>query len=162
MSRKLDDLTSTLQPLAYEFLARCTEAKIPLLIVDTLRTMREHRANLKSGASKVTFSLHLPRKVRTATWAPAFEHMDMPDDEDKSDAIDIVPLSEFQRLRPTPPTPRVKMKLLWHTHQSGVLLPAWTTIGRIVRSIDGLEWGGSWRGFKDYGHIQLSQAKRGL
>ncbi len=161
MSRKLDDLTSTLQPLAYEFLARCTEAKIPLLIVDTLRTMREHRANLRSGASKATLSLHLARKVRLQTFGP-FDYPEYKTDFLKSDAMDIVPLSEFQRLRPTPPTPRVKMKLLWHTHQSGVLLPAWTTIGRIVRSIDGLEWGGSWRGFKDYGHIQLSKAKRGL
>lgn len=59
MSRRLDDLSPAFRPLAVEFLARLVEAKIPVLIVDTLRTQEEHRANLKAGRSWVKHSKHL-------------------------------------------------------------------------------------------------------
>lgn len=59
MSRRLDDLSPEFKPLAIELLARLTEAKIPVLIVDTLRTPAEHAANLANGTSWVTHSKHL-------------------------------------------------------------------------------------------------------
>ena len=37
MSRALDDLDARFRPLAVELLARCAEAGVPVLIVDTLR-----------------------------------------------------------------------------------------------------------------------------
>jgi hypothetical protein len=46
MSRRLDDLDPRFRPLAFEFLARLTEAGIHVMIVDTLRTPAEHAANL--------------------------------------------------------------------------------------------------------------------
>jgi hypothetical protein len=61
MSRKLDDLSSDLRPKAFELLARLTERKCLVLIVDTLRTREEHEANLRAGTSKTALSKHPPR-----------------------------------------------------------------------------------------------------
>ena len=59
MSRKLDDLAEVFRPVAMILLARLVEAKIPVLIVDTLRTPAEHQANLAAGVSWVKHSKHL-------------------------------------------------------------------------------------------------------
>lgn len=59
MSRLLSDLAPEFQPIAYKLLALFTEAGIPTLIVDTLRTPAEQAANLASGASKTLNSRHL-------------------------------------------------------------------------------------------------------
>jgi len=73
VSRKLDDLSERFKPKAIELLARLTEAGIPVLIVDTLRTPEEHAANLANGTSKAKRSKHLD-----------------------GDAIDICPYAVFQ------------------------------------------------------------------
>lgn len=59
MSRGLDDLDPRFRPWAVELLARLTEAGIPVLIVDTLRTPAEHAANLQNGTSWTARSRHL-------------------------------------------------------------------------------------------------------
>ena len=59
MSRKLDDLNPAFRPKAVELVARCIEAGIPVMIVDTIRTPEEHAANLVSGTSKTKHSKHL-------------------------------------------------------------------------------------------------------
>lgn len=58
MSRALNDLDPSFRPLAVEILARLVEAKIPVLIVDTLRTEAEHQLNLANGTSWVQRSKH--------------------------------------------------------------------------------------------------------
>ncbi len=73
MSRKLDDLADVFRPVAMILLARLVEAKIPVLIVDTLRTPAEHQANLAAGVS----------------WTKHSKHLD-------GLAIDIVPYSVFE------------------------------------------------------------------
>lgn len=59
MSRAIDDLSPRMKPLAMELLARCAEARIPVVIIDTLRTAAEHEANLRAGTSWITRSKHL-------------------------------------------------------------------------------------------------------
>lgn len=59
MSRALDDLDPRFKPLACYLLARCVEAGIQIMIVDTLRTPAEHAANLASGVSWTQRSKHL-------------------------------------------------------------------------------------------------------
>ncbi len=59
MSRLLNDLAPAFRPLAFELLARFTEAGIPVMIVDTLRTSAEHAANVAAGVSWTTKSKHL-------------------------------------------------------------------------------------------------------
>jgi hypothetical protein len=72
MSRSLDDLSPRFRPLAMQLLARCTEARIPIVIVDTLRTPEEHKQNLFKGVS----------------WTNHSKHLD-------GDAIDICPFSTY-------------------------------------------------------------------
>lgn len=59
MSRALDDLSPRFRPIAVELLARLTEAGIAVMIIDTLRTPEEHRANLAKGVSWTKHSKHL-------------------------------------------------------------------------------------------------------
>lgn len=59
MSRALDDLSPAFRPLAVEFLARLCEFGIPVLIVDTLRTVEEQKANIAKGVSWTLHSKHL-------------------------------------------------------------------------------------------------------
>lgn len=59
MSRALDTLSLRFRPLAVELLARCVEAGLCVMIVDTLRTPAEHAANLARGVSWTTHSKHL-------------------------------------------------------------------------------------------------------
>lgn len=59
MSRALIDLSPRFRPLAYELLAKCTEAGIAVMVVDTLRTPTEHAANLAKGVSWTKNSKHL-------------------------------------------------------------------------------------------------------
>ncbi len=59
MSRALDDLDARFLPVAMELIARCAEAGIPVMIVDTLRTEAEHQENLRRGVSWTKHSAHL-------------------------------------------------------------------------------------------------------
>ena len=59
MSRKLDDLSPAFRPLAIELLARCVEAGIAVMVVDTLRTVEEQRGNIRRGVSWTQNSRHL-------------------------------------------------------------------------------------------------------
>lgn len=78
MSRKLDDLSQKMRSCVVEFLARCVEAGIPILILDTLRTKEEQIENIKKGVSWTLKSKHLP------------------DENGKANAIDICPYSVFE------------------------------------------------------------------
>lgn len=68
MSRKLDDLSDRFRPRAFELLARCVEAGVPVTLIDTRRTAAEHQINLAAGVS----------------WTPRSKHLD-------GDAIDLCP-----------------------------------------------------------------------
>lgn len=92
MTRRLDDLDLRFRPLAIELLARCVEAGIPVMIIETLRTQEEHEANLAKGVSWTkhskhldglaidicpyeTFQLHGPDKLQWNTADPAWDEI---------------------------------------------------------------------------------------
>lgn len=77
MSRALDDLAPVFRPLAFELLARFTEAGIAVMVIDTLRTQKEHEANLANGVS----------------WTQHSKHLD-------GLAIDVCPYQEYQAIGP--------------------------------------------------------------
>ena len=56
--RKLDSLDPKFRPLADRLLARCVEAGINVLIVETLRTEAQHQEDVASGHSWIKRSLH--------------------------------------------------------------------------------------------------------
>lgn len=72
MSRRLNDLSDRMRPLAVELLARLVEAGIAVMVVDTLRTPAEHAINLANGTSRIKHSKHLD-----------------------GDAIDVCPYAQF-------------------------------------------------------------------
>lgn len=59
MSRALDDLSPRMRPLVDRFLAKLMEARIPVMIVDTLRTPAEQAENVAKGVSWTLNSKHL-------------------------------------------------------------------------------------------------------
>lgn len=59
MSRRLDDLSPAFKPIAFELLARLTEAQIPVMVIDTLRTAEEQAENIRKGVSWTLNSKHL-------------------------------------------------------------------------------------------------------
>lgn len=59
MSQALNDLDPVFRPLAVELLARLTEAKLPVLIVETRRTPEQHALNLAKGVSWTLHSKHI-------------------------------------------------------------------------------------------------------
>ena len=133
MSRALDDLSTAFRPLACEVLARLVERQALVMIIDTLRTLAEHRANLANGTSRTARSKHLPRLMR------GFAETDP--DAGKSDAIDLAPWEVWQAHGPD--------KLSWDpTH------PTFAIIGDIGESL-GLRWGGRWADPHDPGHLEL-------
>ena len=137
--RSLDSLSSPFQPKAFEVLARLLGRGVPCLIVQTSRTEAEHAANLASGASGTSRSLHLPRRLRLSTLEGAPQStLDL----DKADAIDIVPWEQFQLHGPD--------KLQYDSKD-----PAFGVIGEIVEAVPGLRWGGRWHEPFDPGHFEL-------
>ena len=134
MSRKLDDLSSHLLPLAVLLIARLTERGVPVLIVDTLRTEAEHQRNLANGTSKTALSRHLPRRLRTM-----LSPTDL--DAEKADAIDLCPYEQFQLHGPD--------KLQWDTAD-----PVWLTVRDEVVKL-GLISGWFWKNPHDPGHAEL-------
>ena len=79
MSRRLADLATEFRPLAEKLLARCADAGVFLVVVDTLRTPEEHARNLAAGVSWTTRSKHLDglaidvcpvRLLSEKGWAP--------------------------------------------------------------------------------------------
>ena len=58
MSRRLDDLHPDMRPLAFAFLARLMEAKLPVLIFSTGRSQEEQDRYVEDGKSTVARSLH--------------------------------------------------------------------------------------------------------
>jgi len=105
MSRKLSDLSTRFRPLAVELIARCTEAQIPLMVLDTLRTMEEQEENIAKGVSWTKNSKHLPQ-------AP----------EMRAEAIDVAPYAMYQLSGPD--------KLQWDAND-----PVWEKIGKIGESL---------------------------
>ena len=101
MSRRLDDLDPRMRFVVVEFLARCVEAKIPILILDTIRTNKEQEANIAKGVSWTKNSKHLPRRP-----------------SGKSYAIDVAPYYMFNMYGPD--------KLQWDGSD-----PVWQRIGAI-------------------------------
>lgn len=105
MSRLLDDLDPAFKILAMELLARLVEAGIPVIVVDTLRTLEEQAAAVKVGFSSTMQGKHLPQPP-----------------SGKSTAIDVAPLLVFQLHGPD--------KLQWDPTD-----PIWQKMGVIGESL---------------------------
>ena len=121
----------------FELLARLTEHVVPILIVQTSRTVEEHETNLANGASRVSRSKHLPRRIRGVIEGSA--------EDDKADAIDLVPFEVFEL--------HGADKLAWTETATPESMAAFAMIGVIGEGL-GLRWGGRWTQPHDPGHLE--------
>lgn len=106
MSRLLNDLDYRIRNVAFEFFARCAEARLPLMLIDTLRTEEEQKDNIARKVSWTMNSLHLPQKP-----------------DGKALAFDVCPYAVFQLHGPD--------KLQWDSSD-----PAWMKIGAIGEALN--------------------------
>src|SRR5438552_14854845 len=56
--RNLDHIVEPFKSKAIELIARCTEAVIPVMIIETLRSQEQHEEDVKTGHSWVKHSKH--------------------------------------------------------------------------------------------------------
>lgn len=115
MSRLIEDLHPYFRDKASLFVVALVEARIPIIITDTLRTWEEHQANLARGASWTKVSLHLEHTHRGSTMLKG------------ALAIDVVPYETYELHGPD--------KLQWNRND-----PIWARMGAIGRTL-GLKWG---------------------
>jgi hypothetical protein len=137
MDRSLDSLSSAFYPLACQWIARVVARGVAVQIIQTSRTLAEHQANLASGTSSTSHSLHLPRLMR---WNRELAVFDVTDAK-KADAMDIAPYEQYSLHGPD--------KLQWNASD-----PAWGVIGEEAERL-GLRWGGRWKQPFDPGHAEL-------
>ena len=148
MSRALDDLCPLLLPQAFELIARCAEHSVPLLVVDTLRTVAEQAINLSLGRSATANSKHI---AATNSACPECHGT-------KSHAIDVAPYETFNLHGPDKVQWSVWLKDpsadLPPEARLACMKPEWQRIGLIAESL-GLRWGGRWKKPVDPGHAEL-------
>jgi D-alanyl-D-alanine carboxypeptidase len=99
LDTSLDHLTPEFKPLAMELIARCIEARCPVVIVNTLRDAAQQQANIIAGVSWTSNSKHLPQPPSML-----------------SDAIDLAPISQYVE--------HGSMKVNWDVND-----PAWSIMG---------------------------------
>lgn len=119
MGRDLNELASYFKPLAEQLLNRCSAAGVPCRIITTGRTEEEQ----------------IDALARKVSWVARSKHQPQPP-ENKSEAIDIVPLSILS-----------ENKANWNP-----LHKDWQVLGKIGKLL-GLRWGGDWVN-KDMGHFE--------
>lgn len=136
MSRSVEDLCPKVKPKIFHALALIVSRGVHVLITDTLRTEEEQKQLLRAGKSQTLNSKHLPQtkceachQLTNSTGTLGMSH-----------ALDLAVYSQWSSRGPD--------KLTWDsTH------PDWQTIGECVRA-SGLRWGGDWKTFKDYAHME--------
>ncbi len=134
--RDLDLLHPDFRPVVDRFLARCAEAGLMVMVVETWRSQAAHDEDVKNGRSWVTKSKHQNTALRrnqegVREVVPA------------SLAIDIAPYDQYELHGPD--------KLQWKADD-----PVWQRLGEIGESL-GLKWGGRWKR-RDMAHFQASWA----
>lgn len=133
--RDLDLLHPDFRPQVDRFLARCAEAGLMVMVVETWRSAAAHEEDVKNGRSWVKASKHqntIAKKLGdlSAQFPAAL-------------AIDVAPYEQYQLHGPD--------KLQWDGND-----PVWQKLGKLGESL-GLKWGGRWK-IKDMGHFQASWA----
>lgn len=120
--RRLDLLHPDFRPMVDRFLAKCIEAGIMVMIVETWRSQEAHEEDVKNGRSWVTKSNHQNALVSVWGWQGEIP---------AALAIDVAPYDQYQLHGPD--------KLKWDGAD-----PVWQRLGEIGESL-GMKWGGRWK-----------------
>lgn len=129
MGKDLNELASYFLPIALQLIDGCAAIGVPVRVVDTGRTRTEQLIKLVNKVSWTEYSKHEPQPP-----------------EEKSEAIDVVPLSILAENKPD-----------WDPDN-----PVWLKIGVVGEGL-GLEWGGRWahvnNGKGDPSHFQKKRER---
>lgn len=138
--KALNLLHPDFQPRAERLLARCVEAGIMIMIVETWRSQAAHEEDVKNGRSWVKKSKHqntITKIIPTVLMKTLkIDNCFIP----ASLAIDIAPYSQYQL--------HGSDKLQWDGDD-----PVWQKLGKIGKSL-GLRWGGRWQ-TADMAHFEM-------
>jgi len=140
-SRKIEDLHHSIREKARQFLSRCSEQGMHVIVTCTLRTMEEQAALYAQGREEIA-AVNTLRAIagmppiegeanRIVTCARPGESM-----HNFGLAFDVVPLDGG--------------KPVWNVSD-----PVWQTVGRTGKEC-GLEWAGEWKRFREYAHFQYT------
>lgn len=154
-SREISDLALDLQPLAKEWVKRCADAGISVLITCTARSYQEQLALYAQGRNPLDFTNALRKKAgltpitekenkSKVTWTMNSKHItNLLDDDksnDKSEAWDFVILDGKKAIWD------IKVDVNKNKRSD------YEEAGKIAEDL-GLEWGGRWKS-PDAPHIQ--------
>jgi peptidoglycan L-alanyl-D-glutamate endopeptidase CwlK len=121
-SRKIEDLLPPAAVLCRQFISRCDDAGIDVIITSTYRSIEEQNQLYQQGRSKPG------NRVTNAKGGDSYHNWRV--------AFDFAPLKNG--------------KIDWNDTD------LFKRCGKIAEEC-GLEWGGSWKSFKDYPHCQYTQ-----
>lgn len=141
MNRDVGCLHPALREKAKEFLRKCREMGVNVVIYNTCRTLAEQEALYLQGRASLEIVNEARRKAglqpisgpenRIVTYTRVSPHC-------FGLAFDFVPV--------------VDGKAVWNDDA------LWERCGRVAESL-GLEWGGRWKGFRDLPHVQVKNWK---
>lgn len=144
MNRSLDDLNLEFRTLLQKFIIECQNVGVKVLIYNTLRTKEEQYALYLQGRAPVK-KVNEARKKAGLPPISSSENRVVTNLRDSPHchglAADFVPV--------------VDGKVVWNDHK------LWAICGKIAERV-GLEWGGSWKDFPDYPHLQMKNWRRFL
>lgn len=142
MERSLQKLKPEFKILVERFIENCRDAGIDVLIYNTYRKKEEQYALYLQGRAPLEVVNNARKKVgmppisgkenKVVTMLKDSPHC-------HGLAVDFVPL--------------IDGKAVWNNYA------LWNKCGKIAESL-GLEWGGSWKDFPDYPHLQMKEWRR--
>lgn len=132
-SRSLADLHPAMKKKANEFLLKCQEKGIEVMIYCTYRSSKEQNELYAQGRTA-------PGKIVTMAKGGQSKHNNTLNGEPAALAFDCVPLRNG--------------KPVWN-NRTEEDLKLWQKLGTIGKSI-GLEWAGDWFKFREMPHFQLT------
>jgi peptidoglycan L-alanyl-D-glutamate endopeptidase CwlK len=141
-SRRLEDLSKTMQPLCRAFLDKCRADGMDVIIICTYRSSEEQNREYSKGRTTssgigVTAKRPLGRTVTNAKGGQSYHNRTDSQGNPAAEAFDFLPLHNG--------------KAVWNT--TGQDFELWLRAGEIGESL-GLVWGGRFK-MRDYPHMQL-------
>jgi len=148
-SRQIEDLQDEMRHLAAEFLKRCAEAGLEVLIFGTLRTLEEQARLWRMGRSRALIEKVIERLERSGKgWVAALLKRVGPQPGNRIVTHALPGESAHNYGYGFDAVPLVHGKPAWN---DDALLNRMGEIGKSV----GLDWAGDWKRFKERVHFEL-------
>lgn len=153
-SRKVQELHSDMQKLTSQFLDKCREAGIDVLIYCTLRPHLEQAKLYRRGRSWASIEKMMKRLVTEFDRRDLAELIVTAGPQSGSKVTNAGPGMSLHGYRfAFDAVPLMNGKTVWETDDQWEA-DLWQQMGEIGVSV-GLEWGGNWKGFTDMPHFQM-------